>query len=105
MLNCPQTKPVFHSLKTRANAISASFSQHSLCRRLARQASPSGVDPYLPSATSGDDGKVWADAVEQTPSAPPSWDSHLDLETHPLANPEDPSGFLISEEDDKTPVF
>lgn len=58
----------------------AVFTTKSLRRRLGRQVSLSGKNPWLPSATPGIKGKQgWGDATTAAPLATASWGSQLDL--------------------------
>uniref|UniRef100_A0A0F8BIB1 Uncharacterized protein n=1 Tax=Larimichthys crocea TaxID=215358 RepID=A0A0F8BIB1_LARCR len=95
----------------------AVFTNKSLCRRLAHQASLSGHDPYLPSdgAAVEDEEEKGAVAVVE-PEAGASWGSQLDLAADPPHEEDvlvldygedevDASGLLISEDEDEDDIF
>ena len=95
----------------------AVFTLKSLRRRLARQASLSGLDPYLPTDDHRVDSGEKDVAAEATPGTSASWGSQLDLASAPL--PEEDvleldyreeeddmlSEILISEDEDEDDIF
>ena len=95
----------------------AAFTVKSLRRRLARQASLSGHDPYLPAGDRGvDTGEEMGAAAVEMPDAGTSWGSQLDLAPAPppeedvleLDYGEDDdviSDLLISEDEEEDDIF
>ncbi|KAG8004508.1 hypothetical protein GBF38_008765 [Nibea albiflora] len=95
----------------------AVFTIKSLRRRLARQVSLSGHDPYLPSdGTAVEDGEEKGVVAVAAPEASASWGSQLDLATGPpqeedvllLDYGDDEDGapeLLISEDEDEDDIF
>lgn len=80
----------------------------SLCRRLARQVSLSGIDPCHPSPTPGtEEIQGWGDAAAAAPMATASWGSQLNLALDLNYGEDDnvTSNLLISEEEEEDDIF